>query len=223
VAVVILLARGAFRTVSIGLALIRADQLCRDLRADGCPVVVLDDNSADACTVAGVRGCVVISQRLLTELTADERRVLTAHELSHLNGRHHLYVHLADIAAAGNPLLNPASAAVRLGVERRADEEAAIGVGDRRITGRALARVALLRSALAKAADPSRSTLLPALAVPVLGVGALQVASRFRALMEPAPRSRRAHVLAPGGIPDGVHHRCRQPGHIHEAVEVAAP
>lgn len=224
-AVVVLLARGAVRTMRIVVALVRADRLCRDIRADDGPVVVVDDDSADAYTVAGIRGCVVISQRLLTQLSADERRVLTAHELSHLNNRHHLYVHLADIAAAGNPLLKPVSAAVRLGVERWADEDAAMGMGDRRITGRALARVALLRSALAKAALlPVPSIRVPAVAVPALGVAALQVASRVQALLDPAPKSRTARVaallvLSLVVLLIGV----ASLNHIHDAIEGAAP
>ena len=216
-AVGVLLTRGALQTVGIALALVRADRLCRDIRTDGGPVVVLDDDSADAYTVAGIRGCVVISQRLLTELTADERRVLTAHELSHLHKRHHLYVHLADIAAAGNPFLRPVSTAVRLGVERWADEDAAIGIGDRRITGRALARVALLRSALAKAA-PGPST-----GVPVLGVTGSQVASRVQSLLEPAPRSRTSRVLAGLGFSLAVLLvGMASLDHIHDAIEGAA-
>ena len=190
-----LLARGALRTVSIMLALVRAERFCRKMRAEGGPVVVVDDASADAYTVAGIRGCVVISRRLLAELSAEERRVLTAHELSHLARRHHLYVHLADIAAAGNPLLTPVSAAVRLGVERWADEDAAAGIGDRRTAGLALARVALLRSALAKA-SPAGMAAPGGGRVPVLGVGAMLVASRVQALLAPAPRSYAARVVA---------------------------
>lgn len=223
-AVVVLLARGALRTFSIVLALIRADRLCRDIRTDGGPIVVVNDDSADAYTVAGIRGCVVISQRLLTELSADERRVLTAHELSHLNRRRHLYVHLADIAAAGNPLLRQVSAQVRLGVERWADEDAARVIGDRRITGRARARVALLRSALAKATGLARSSSTHVGGVPVLGVGALHVTSRVQALLEPAPQPRTARVaavllLSLLVLTIGV----ASLAHIHEAIEGAAP
>jgi beta-lactamase regulating signal transducer with metallopeptidase domain len=218
-AVVALLVRGALRTTGIVLALVRADRLCREIRAGGGPVVIVDDDSADAYTVAGIRGCVVISARLMAELSCDERRVLTAHELSHLTKRHHLYVHIADIAAAGNPLLRPVSAAVRLGVERWADEDAAAGIGDRGITGRALARVALLRAALARAAS------LPASSpdrVPVLGVVVLQVASRVQALLQPAPRrstTRFALVVTMSLVVLvlGV----ASLAHIHEAIEVA--
>jgi beta-lactamase regulating signal transducer with metallopeptidase domain len=218
-AVVALVLRGAVRTTRILLALVRADRLCREIRAGGGPVVIVDDGSADAYTVAGIRGCVVISARLMAELSADERRVLTAHELSHLTRRHHLYVHIADIAAAGNPLLRPVSGAVRLGVERWADEDAAAGIGDRRIAGRALARVALLRAALSRAASMAGS---PTGLVPVLGIGALQVASRVQALLEPAPRPRTARLalmvtMSLAVLLIGV----ASLAHIHQAIEGA--
>jgi len=219
--VVVLLLSGAIRTVGIMIALVRADRVCRDIRAGGGPVVIVDDNSADAYTVAGVRGCVVISARLMAQLSSDERRVLTAHELSHLRKRHHLYVHVADIAAAGNPLLRRVSAAVRLGVERWADEDAAAGIGDRRIAGRALARVALLRSALARAASTTPSLVG---AVPVLGIGALQVASRVQALFEPAPRPRvvRLTVLVTMSL-SVLLIGAASLAQIHQVIDAAAP
>jgi beta-lactamase regulating signal transducer with metallopeptidase domain len=222
--VVVLLIRGALRAGAILLALVRADRLSRDIRGGGGPVVIIDDESTDAYTIAGIRGCVVISHRLLAELSDDERRVLTAHELSHLSRRHHLYVHMADIAAAGNPLLNRVSAAVRLGVERWADEDAAAGIGDRRVAGRALARVALLRAALARAAvvTPVRALYPPKGQVPVMGVAALHVAARVQALLEPAPRcstTRVVMVLATSVLVllIGV----ASLDHIHEAIESA--
>lgn len=224
-AVIALLIRSAISAGTIVLALVRAERLCRQIRVDGGPVVIVDDDSADAYTVAGLRGCVVISQRLLTAMTADERRVLTAHELSHLTRRHHLHVHLADIAAAANPLLNPVRAAVRLGVERWDDEDAATGIGDRRITGCALARVALLRSALVKGApSPMTSTRSVNSPVPALGVSNLHVARRVQALLDPAPRSRSARVAAALVLSlmiltVGV----ASLAHLHEAIEAAAP
>jgi len=220
-AVVVLLLRAAIRTAGIMLALVRADRLCRDIRAGGGPVVILDDDSADAFTVAGVRGCVVISARLMAQLNSDERRVLTAHELSHLRKRHHLYVHVADIAAAGNPFLRRVSAAVRLGVERWADEDAAAGIGDRRIAGRALARVALLRSALARAA--STAPLMGG-AASVLGIGGLQVATRVQALLEPAPRPHMLRLAALVVMSLTVLYLgAASVVQIHQAIEAAAP
>lgn len=102
-------------------------------------------------------------------------------------------MHLADIAAAGNPLLRRVPAAVRLGVERWADEDAAAAVGDRRIAGRALARVALLRAALTRVAFTAP---LQGVGAPGLGIGALQVAVRVRALLEPAPRPHMSRLVA---------------------------
>ena len=223
-AVLVLLLRAALRAGTITLALVRADRLCRDMRAGGGPVVIVDDDSADAYTVAGIRGCVVISRRLLAELTTDETRVLTAHELSHLTNRHHLYVHIADIAAAANPFLRPVPAAVRLGVERWADEDAASGVGDRLLTGRALARVALRRSALARSTRSQAAMAPGTRRIPVLGVGALLVASRVQALLDPAPTSRTgrlalAVVMSVLVLVVGV----ASLAHIHEAIEGAAP
>lgn len=224
VAVLVLLARAALRTTAIVVALVRADRLCREIRAGGGPVVFINDESTDAYTVAGLRGCVVISQRLFTELATAERRMLTAHELSHLNNRHHLFVHIADIAAAANPLLKPVPAAVRLGVERWADEDAARSIGDRRLAGRALARVALLRSSLAASAAQREPSLASNGRIPALGVAALQVASRVQALLVPAPRRRTGRLAAAvlGALVVlviGV----ASLDHIHEAIESAAP
>ncbi len=223
-AVVVLLVRAAIRTSMIVAALVRADRLCRGMRAGGGPIVIVDDASADAYTVAGLRGCVVISQQLFAELNSIERRVLTAHELSHLHNRHHLFVHLTDIAAAANPLLKPVPAAVRLGVERWADEDAASGIGDRRLAGRALARVALLRSAIASSAAGRPSLRISGRPVPALGVAALQVTSRVQALLQPAPRPRTgrltvAVVLSLAVLVVGL----ASLDHIHEAIESAAP
>lgn len=220
VAVVTLLTRALVRTGRIVFELIQSDRLCRNMRAGGGPIVMVDQGNADAFTVAGLRGCVVISRRLFAQLNPDERRALTGHELSHLNRRHHLYVQLADVAAAANPLLATVSEAVRFGVERWADEDSAAGVGDRRITGRALARVALLRSALAtgRGMAPLES------AVPVLGAVALQVAARVQALLQPAPQRRAGRLiwltaLALGVLALGL----ASLDHLHEAIEAASP
>ena len=125
----------------------------------------------------------IISRRLFTELDPAERRVLTAHELSHLTNRHHLFVHLADIAAAANPLLRPVSTAVRLGVERWADEDAAQATGDRRAAGTALARTALTRTSLRRHAVRHAHR-----EVPVLGAVNSDVSHRANALLAPPPR-----------------------------------
>ncbi len=66
-----------------------------------------------------------MTQSMLAVLDADERRVLLAHEASQLRHRHHLYVALTELAAAGNPLLRGAPTLLRQTVERWADEDAA--------------------------------------------------------------------------------------------------
>jgi len=222
--VVVLLLRAAVRTTVIVAALARADRLCRSIRGKSGPIVIVDDGSADAYTVAGLRGCVVISRRLFGALSTDERRVLTAHELSHLNKRHHLFVHLADVAAAANPLLKPVSAAVRLGVERWADEDAAIGIGDRRVAGRARARVALLRSSLAASAAHRMPPAAASAVVPVLAVATLQVACRVEALLGPAPRGRTGRLVVAAALALAVLMvGLASLDHIYEAIESAAP
>lgn len=186
--VLILLLRSAARIVGIAIELVRAERVCRDLRGYG-PIVILDDASADAFTIAGVRGCVVISQRLFAALDDAQRRVLTAHELSHLHRRHHLYIHLVDLAAAANPLIRPAARAIRLAVERWADEDASAALGDRRRTGRALAEIALLRSRLTT--TPTASPRNVAAAVPQMGVATHHVVNRVQALLGPLRQANR--------------------------------
>lgn len=194
-AVLMLLVRAGWRVARISVALVRSERLCRTIRAGGGPVVIVDDDTADAYTLAGLRGCVVLGRRLLDHLTPDERRVVTAHELAHLSKRHHVYVHLADIAAAANPLLRGIPGAVRVGVERWADEEAAAGIGDRRITGRALARVALVRSAISRSTGSDAAQrfggVVPAAGAfgAVLNVAQYAVAARVQALLQPAKRT----------------------------------
>lgn len=221
----VLLLRAAVRTVTITGAMIRAERLCRELRTGAGPIVIVDDDSADAYTVAGLRGCVVICRRLLRQLSNEERRVLTGHELSHLNNRHHLFVHVADIAVAANPLLGPVSAAVRLGVERWADEDAAAALGDRRRAGRALARVALLRSSLTTEVPAGRGSSRSPRSdrmVRALSVTGSQVVSRVQALLQPAPQGGTGRllgvvVLALAGLATGI----ASLDHIHEAIEIA--
>ncbi len=200
VAVAVLLGRAGYRTLSIVVALLRADRVCRSITpAD--PVIVVDDDSIDAFTIAGTRGRVIISSGLLAVLSSDERRILTAHELSHLGRRHHLYIHAVDIAAAANPLLRSVGDAIRLAVERWADEDAAAACGDRRMTGRTLARVALLRSALR--AGGSRVSAGPVVDRPPyysplgnLAAVSHSVVTRVQALLDPAAQPRTGRLTA---------------------------
>jgi Zn-dependent protease with chaperone function len=153
--------------------LARATIACRRLAPATKDLVILDDDASPrAYTIAGLRGRVVVSTAMLRALSADERRVLLAHEAAHLRHHHHIYLHLVALAAAGNPLLHPVAHAVNLAIERWADEIAAKQVGDRRLTARGLARAGLARAA----ASPQRQALPAA---------DTYVADRVRSLLAP--------------------------------------
>jgi beta-lactamase regulating signal transducer with metallopeptidase domain len=185
VIVVILLARSFWRAGQILHLLVQSDRLSRQLRGSGPPIVMVDDISADAVTVAGLKGCVVISRQLFAALGADERRMVTAHELSHLRRRHHLYVHAVDLAVAANPTLRRAAEPVRLGIERWADEDAARSSGDRVAAATALAGTALTRSSIRRHAGITDSLRTPGV---ILGVTESHVTERARALLHPPRR-----------------------------------
>jgi Zn-dependent protease with chaperone function len=173
------------RALLSGRDLVLAAVACRRLGPAVAGLVVVDDEEPDAYALPGVGGRVVVSTGMLRALPADERRVLLAHEAAHLTHRHHLWVQAAELAAAANPLLRPAARAVRVAVERWADEVAAAEVGDRALAARALARAGLVRAA----ARRNSATLDVALA----GADGA-VADRARALLGGPPRRRR--VLA---------------------------
>jgi len=152
-AVTVLAAAACRRAVRAGRELASAARACRTLGPSVEGLVVVDDDVPDAYALPGIPGRVVVSTAMLRALPAAERRVLLAHEAAHLRHRHHLYVQLAELAAAADPLLRPAARAVRAGVERWADEVAAAQVGDRRLAARALARAGLARAAACRPAS----------------------------------------------------------------------
>jgi Zn-dependent protease with chaperone function len=178
-AVALLLVAAVRRAVRAGRDLVRAALVCRRLGPAVAGLVVVDDDEPDAYALPGLGGRVVVSTAMLRALSADERRVLLAHEAAHLACRHHAYVQLAELAAAANPMLARSALAVHRGVERWADEAAAEEVGDRRLAARALARAGLARAAARRPA--------PAAA---LGAGDAGVADRARALLADPPRQR---------------------------------
>lgn len=104
-AMIVLLAAALGRAVGIGRDLAVAERTCRRLGPAPTGLVIVKDDHPDAYTLPGVTGRVVISTAMLRALPADERRVLLAHEQSHLRHRHHAFTQLADLAAAANPLL----------------------------------------------------------------------------------------------------------------------
>jgi hypothetical protein len=104
---------------------------------------------------------------------------LLAHEEAHQRHRHHVFVAVADIAAAANPLMRPVARAVRRSVERWADEVAAAEVGDRRVAARSVARAALVRSQFRAAGSLVWVTPV------ALGLDDGDVPARVRALLAP--------------------------------------
>jgi Zn-dependent protease with chaperone function len=160
--------------------LIAADLACRRLGAGAHGLVIVSDPLPEAYALPGITGRVVVSTAMLRALPPGERRAVLAHEASHLRHRHHLYTFAADIAAAANPLLRPAAAAVRAGVERWADEDAARDLGDRRLVARAVARAA---RATARAGASHRRV--------VMEISGGVASMRARALLAPPPRPRR--------------------------------
>ncbi|GAB7042206.1 MULTISPECIES: M56 family metallopeptidase [Catenuloplanes] len=133
--------------VRYGVDVRRRDAVHRGLRAAGRPgddgVVVADWAAPFAVAIPGRPGHVLLTTGMIRLLTADERRVVLAHERAHLARRHHRLIAMASTAAALNPILLPARDAVSYLVERWADEEAATEVGDRHLTARSVAKAAL--------------------------------------------------------------------------------
>jgi beta-lactamase regulating signal transducer with metallopeptidase domain len=184
IAVTMLMARALHRAAQHAQDLAAAQATCRRLGPATSGLVIVPDDEPDAYTLPGLSGRVVVSTGMLRALRADERRVLLAHEDSHLRHRHHAYVQLSDLAAAANPLLRSSARAVRLSVERWADEDAAQRSGDRTLAARALARAALARP------HPPTAT------APILGAVRSAVAQRVAALLAPPPQRRPLTTLA---------------------------
>jgi len=123
---------------------------------------------------------------MLHALSAPERRVLLAHEASHLRHHHHLYVQVAELSAAANPRLRPVARAVHQAVERWADEDAATATGDRVLAAHAVARASLARRS--RPSVPSLAGVLHMAEGPVL--------LRTRALLSRSPAPRRLLTVA---------------------------
>lgn len=203
----------------LGLAgrdLAAAAATCRRLGTGTHGLVVVHDDAPDAYALPGLSGRVVVSTAMLRALPAPERRVLLAHEAAHLRHRHHVYLQVVELSAAANPLLRPLAAAVRTGVERWADEAAALAVGDRALAARAVARASLARH------TASPGTRAPLVALRMAGGSAT---ARTRALLAPPPHPRRplaaalttlVIVAAAGAVGAGTHTE-----HLFEVAQAA--
>ena len=176
-------------------AMVAIHRACRGLVAVD-DLVVLADARPQAFTTPEPSGRVVVTQGLLRALNPREREVVLAHEKSHL-AHHHAWCNLiAGLAAAVNPVLRPVVRAVATSVERWADEDAARGVGDRRLVAATIVHVAQLQSR-------SGAERLPA------ATGG-DIETRVRALLAPPPGRRPLVVAAvaamflAGAVPSAV-------------------
>ncbi|MGF7235831.1 MAG: M48 family metalloprotease [Frankia sp.] len=145
-------------------------------------LVVVDDPTPAAVAVPGLPGRIVVSSGMLRALSADERRVLLAHEQCHLDAAHWLYRFAVRLAAAVCPLARPLVDPCDQALERWADEAAAAAIGDRRLAAQAVARAALARH------DATAT---------VAGFTGGQVSARVAALLDPPPRPRWVPVVGP--------------------------
>jgi Zn-dependent protease with chaperone function len=172
---------GAIATVLLGRALVHLLRVIANSRrlsvaAAALPAVgelaIIDDATPHAYAVPGRNRRVVVSTGMLRSLSAAERRALLAHEAAHLRCHHHLYVQLARLAAAANPLMRPVSRAVDSCVERWADAAAARAVGGGATVARAV----------------SAAALAPVVSTGVLAVARNDVVERVRILLDPPAR-----------------------------------
>lgn len=150
-------------------------------------VAVIDAATPEALALPGWRGSVVVTSGMLKALEPGERRVLLAHERSHLRNRHWIFRLLTRLGAALLPTARPLVARCDQALERWADEDAADVVGDRHLVATAVARAALARS------EHHRLALAQA-----FSDGA--VAERVETLLAPRRPSRWTSASVPGGI-----------------------
>ncbi|MDP9795860.1 hypothetical protein J2S43_004372 [Catenuloplanes nepalensis] len=133
--------------IRYGVDVRRRDAVHRGLHSAGRPgddgVVIADWSAPFAVAIPGRPGHILLTTGMIRLLSADERRVVLAHERAHLARGHHRLTAIASTAAALNPILVPARDAVSYLVERWADEDAATEVGDRHLTARSVAKAAL--------------------------------------------------------------------------------
>jgi Zn-dependent protease with chaperone function len=137
------LSAASVRAVRSFRTLRRSESAAKALHPISGSLVIIDDEDPIAYAIGSFRHRIVVSTSMLKTLAAGERRALLAHEESHVRHRHHLYVHLATLAASANPFLWPLARTVERQVERWADEDAATAVGDRTVAARALAIAAI--------------------------------------------------------------------------------
>lgn len=158
-----------------------ATRFCRILpRTEG--YLLARSPVADAYSVPGRGGGIVVTTAMKSALTEDELTVLLAHEHAHLRHHHSRWIQIAETAAALHPLLRPVPDVVRRAAERWADEEAA--AGGRRAAAQAVAAAAVARS---RSLEVHSST--------TLSMAGGDVVERVHALVDP-PRLPWARTVA---------------------------
>jgi Zn-dependent protease with chaperone function len=142
IALLVIIVRGLLRAIAVER---NARATSQEFSARRRRVVEVDDDGAYAYACRPVPwrpGVVLMSRGLRDALSSDELAVVLAHEAAHLDGQHALYMQLATIIAAIDPLLAPLADAVEFSLERIADEQAARSVS-RPVAATALAHAAL--------------------------------------------------------------------------------
>jgi bla regulator protein blaR1 len=138
-----IVALAAVVVASVSVLRVRGRQRRQPAPSDDRELAVIASDQAVAYALPGRPGQVVVSTGMLQSLDPQERRVLIAHERSHLRRRHHRYLRLTELAVAAIPVLAPLNARLRFAIERWADEDAANEIGDRATVASAIARAAL--------------------------------------------------------------------------------
>jgi hypothetical protein len=143
----------------------------RRVRAEGgSPLQILTTTEPIAVTLPGRRPRILISTGMLACLDPRQRDVVYAHEWAHARHSHHRFLLVGDVVASAVPILRPVANQLSHAVERWADEEAALAVGDRRLVATAIAQAAL--------AVHDHATV-------ALGMAGGSVPERVRALLAP--------------------------------------
>ena len=138
-----IVALGAVSTALVSVVRVRARQRRQRAPRDDHELAIITSDEPIAYALPGRPGQVIVSTGMLRSLDPQERRVLIAHERSHLTRRHHRYIRSTELAAAAMPVFAPLNRRLRFAVERWADEDAAIEIGDRATVASAIARAAL--------------------------------------------------------------------------------
>ena len=175
---------GSLLLAVMARGVIRATRRFGRLRTEGStPLQIIRTAEPIAVTLPGRRPRVLISTGMLACLDTGQQHVVYAHELAHARLRHHRFLLAGDVVASAVPFLRPVANQLGHVIERWADEEAALAVGDRRLVATAIAQAAF--------AIESHAT-------DTLGMASGSVPDRVRALL--APQRAVRSILAWSGV-----------------------